>query len=71
MMQMLGFDLDQIGREHMVARITGLRNAGQMNVQNTPTTGTVAKDAVLWLESGPSALPRSMSPGAPAARPAR
>ena len=52
MMQMLGYDFDQIGREHMVARITGLRNGGQMNVQNTPTTGTVAKDAVLWVESG-------------------
>jgi hypothetical protein len=51
-MQMLGFDWDQVGREHMVARITGMRNSGQMNVQNTATAGTVAKDAVLWVESG-------------------
>ena len=36
MMRWIGFDLDQIGREHMVARITGMRNSGQMNVQNTP-----------------------------------
>ena len=57
MMRWIGFDLDQIGLEHMVARVTGMRNSGQMNVQNTPTTGTVAKDAVLWLETGPSALP--------------
>ena len=28
-----------------------MRNSGQMNVQNTPA-GTVAKDAVLWLETG-------------------
>ena len=52
MMRWIGFDLDQIGLEHMVARVTGMRNAGQMNVQNTPTTGTVAKDSVLWLETG-------------------
>ena len=35
-MRWIGFDFDQIGLEHMVARITGMRNAGQMNVQNTP-----------------------------------
>jgi hypothetical protein len=52
MMRWIGFDLDQIGREHMVARITGMRNSGQMNVQNTPTAGTVAKDAVVWVEGG-------------------
>ena len=52
MMRWIGFDLDQIGLEHMVARVTGMRNSGQMNVQNTPTTGTVAKDAVLWVEPG-------------------
>ncbi len=51
-MRWIGFDLDQIGLEHMVARVTGMRNSGQMNVQNTPTAGTVAKDAVLWLETG-------------------
>lgn len=52
MMRWIGFDFDQIGLEHMVPRVTGLRNSGQMNVQNTPTTGTVAKDGVLWVESG-------------------
>jgi hypothetical protein len=51
-MRWIGFDWDQIGLEHMVARITGMRNSGQMNVQNTPTTGTVAKDAVVWVEPG-------------------
>src|SRR3954447_26506721 len=52
MMRWIGFDLDQIGLEHMVARITGMRNGGQMNVQNPATTGTVAKDSVLWVETG-------------------
>ena len=51
-MRWIGFDLDQIGLEHMVARVSGMRNSGQMNVQNTPIAGTVAKDAVLWLETG-------------------
>ena len=40
MMRWIGFDWDQVGLEHMVARITGMRNAGQMNVRNTPA-GTV------------------------------
>src|SRR4051812_23948094 len=52
MMRWIGFDFDQIGLEHMVPRVTGMRNSGQMNVQNTPTAGTVAKDGVLWVESG-------------------
>jgi hypothetical protein len=52
MMRWIGFDFDQIGLEHMVARVTGMRNSGQMNVQNTPTAGTVAKDGVLWVDSG-------------------
>jgi hypothetical protein len=52
MMRWIGFDLDQIGLEHMVARVTGMRNAGQMNVQNTPTAAAVAKDSVLWVETG-------------------
>ncbi|MBE2315640.1 peptidase M64 [Solirubrobacter sp. CPCC 204708] len=51
MMRWLGFDFDQVGLEHMVARISGLRNAGQMNVQNTPA-GAVAKDSVIWVETG-------------------
>ena len=51
MMRWIGFDWDQVGREHMVARITGMRNAGQMNVRSTPA-GTVPRDSVLWLETG-------------------
>src|SRR5690606_17542831 len=39
----------QVGREHMVARITGQRNRGQMSVLNTPE-GTVAPNSVLWVE---------------------
>ena len=51
MMRWIGFDFDQVGLEHMVARVTGMRNAGQMSVQNTPT-GAVASDQVLWVEPG-------------------
>ena len=29
MMRWIGFDLDQIGLEHMVARVTGMRNSGR------------------------------------------
>ncbi len=36
MMRWIGFDLDQIGLENMVARVTGMRNSGQMNVQEHP-----------------------------------
>ncbi|MDA0181892.1 M64 family metallo-endopeptidase [Solirubrobacter phytolaccae] len=50
-MRWIGFDWDQVGLEHMVARITGMRNSGQMNVQNT-AVGAVAKDQVLWVEPG-------------------
>src|ERR1700754_1674964 len=51
MMRWIGFDLDQIGREHMVARITGMRNGGQMSVQST-AAGDVPRDGVLWAEAG-------------------
>lgn len=51
MMRWIGFDLDQIGREHMVARITGMRNSGQMAIRHTPL-GTVPADGVLWVETG-------------------
>ena len=51
MMRWIGFDLDQVGLEHMVARVTGMRNAGQMAVRTTPA-GTVPRDSVLWLETG-------------------
>jgi hypothetical protein len=50
-MRWIGFDWDQVGREHMVARITGMRNAGQMAVRNSPL-GTVPADGVLWVETG-------------------
>jgi hypothetical protein len=50
-MRWIGFDWDQVGREHMVARITGMRNAGQMSMRHTPS-GTVASDSVLWVETG-------------------
>ena len=50
-MRWIGFDWDQVGREHMVARITGMRNAGQMSVRNTPP-GTVPAERVLWVETG-------------------
>jgi len=50
-MRWIGFDWDQVGREHMVARITGMRNAGLMSVLNTPL-GTVPSDGVLWVETG-------------------
>ena len=50
-MRWIGFDWDQVGREHMVARITGMRNSGQMPVQNS-APGTVPRDSVLWLETG-------------------
>ncbi|MEV4810994.1 M64 family metallopeptidase [Micromonospora avicenniae] len=51
MMRWIGFDFDQVGLEHMVARVTGMRNSGQMNVRHTPV-GTVASDSVLWVETG-------------------
>ncbi|GIH05458.1 peptidase [Rhizocola hellebori] len=50
-MRWIGFDWDQIGREHMVARLTGMRNAGQMSLRHT-ALGTVPADGVLWVETG-------------------
>ena len=71
MMRWIGFDFDQIGLEHMVARVTGMRNSGQMNVQNT-AVGTVAKDSGPVGRARQPALPRaSPSRGAAAARPVR
>jgi hypothetical protein len=49
-MRWIGFDWDQVGREHMVARITGQRNVGQMALSHTPE-GTVPRDSVLWVET--------------------
>ena len=50
MMRWIGFYLDQVGRENMVARITGRRFEGQMNLGNTPE-GTVPQDGVLWVDT--------------------
>ena len=49
-MRWIGFDWDQPGLEHMVARITGLRFIGQMPVTNAPT-GTVPADSVVWVDA--------------------
>ncbi|HYJ70490.1 MAG TPA: M64 family metallopeptidase [Nocardioidaceae bacterium] len=50
MMRWIGFDLDQVGLEHMVARITGQRGKGQMALDSTPE-GTVPRDSVLWVDT--------------------
>ena len=48
-MRWIGFHWDQVGLEHMVARITGLRNSGQMSLPSR-AAGTVASDEVLWVD---------------------
>jgi len=47
-MRWIGFDWDQVGLEHMLARITGLRNSGQMPLPSRPAD-TVGTDEVLWV----------------------
>lgn len=49
-MRWIGFDWDQPGLEHMVARITGRRNNGNMALDHTPE-GTVPRNSVLWVET--------------------
>ncbi|AYY14715.1 peptidase M64 [Actinobacteria bacterium YIM 96077] len=49
MMRWIGFYFDQVGREHMVARITGQRDRGEMSLEHTPE-GEVRRDSVLWVE---------------------
>jgi IgA peptidase M64 len=57
MMRWLGFDWDQVGRENMVARITGLRNSGQMAVRGTQSSQPITdKGAIRTLAPlGPDA----------------
>lgn len=49
-MRWLGFHWDQVGLEHMVARLTGQRNAGQMSLPATPE-GDVPRDGVVWVDT--------------------
>ena len=50
MMRMIGFYFDQVGREQMTQRITGMRNANEMPVSSTPE-GEVGPDDVVWVET--------------------
>jgi hypothetical protein len=50
MMRWLGFYFDQVGREHMTYRITGLRNANAMALVHTPL-GQVGPEDVVWVET--------------------
>ncbi|HSK16000.1 MAG TPA: M64 family metallopeptidase [Gaiellaceae bacterium] len=50
MMRWLGFSFDQVGREHMTYRITGLRNANAMALVHTPL-GEVGPGDVVWVET--------------------
>lgn len=50
MMRHTGFYFDQVGREHMTQRITGLRNANKMPVNSTPV-GQVGPEDVIWIET--------------------
>jgi hypothetical protein len=50
MMRWIGFYFDQVGREHMVARITGQRDRGEMSLDHTPE-GEVRRGSVIWVET--------------------
>ena len=67
MMRWIGFDWDQVGLEHMVARITGMRNAGQMSVRNTPAGHRAARLRCCGSRPGTRASTSSTSPGGSAA----
>jgi hypothetical protein len=49
-MRWIGFHFDQVGREHMVGRISGRRNANAMIVLSTPQ-GQVGPNDVVWVET--------------------
>ncbi|WP_052404740.1 M64 family metallopeptidase [Bacillus rubiinfantis] len=50
MMRHTGFYFDQVGREQVTQRITGMRNAGVMPLASTPV-GEVGPKDVLWVET--------------------
>ncbi|MFJ5718048.1 M64 family metallopeptidase [Neobacillus sp. NPDC093127] len=50
MMRHTGFYFDQVGREQMTQRITGMRNANAMPLASTPVGEVGAKD-VVWVET--------------------
>jgi IgA Peptidase M64 len=50
-MRWLGFQWDQVGREHMTYRISGRRNANAMALAHTPL-GEVGPEDVIWVETG-------------------
>src|SRR5699024_6794828 len=50
MMRHTGFYFDQVAREHMTQRITGMRNRGEMPLSSTPE-GEVGSEDVLWVET--------------------
>ncbi|MEH7347177.1 hypothetical protein V7122_25450 [Bacillus sp. JJ1532] len=50
MMRHTGFYFDQVGREHMTYRITGMRNANKMPLNSTPE-GEVGSNDILWVET--------------------
>lgn len=50
MMRWIGFYFDQVGREIMTQRITGMRNANKMPVSSTPE-GEIGTEDVLWVET--------------------
>jgi len=49
MMRHTGFYFDQVSREHMTQRITGMRDAAVMPLSSTPE-GEIGTDNVVWVE---------------------
>lgn len=50
MMRWIGYPMDQVSREHMTGRITGLRDAGRMPLTATPGD-EVGPEDVVWVET--------------------